>query len=88
MQTTEITNNNLEWFMKQTIKTQMEIFGHTKEISKLIANQLFQDEVHQKDGRKYERALKEEQKHSNWGSNQCCQLKGKSKKGTKFSLSF
>jgi len=39
------------------------------EISKLIANQFFQDEVHEKAGIRYERVSREEQKYRRWGSN-------------------
>lgn len=69
MQTTEITSKNLNWFMEQPIEIQMELFSHMTEISKLIANQFFQDEVHQKSGSRYERVSREEQKYSRWGSN-------------------
>lgn len=69
MQTTEITSKNLEWFLEEPLETQMELFSHITEISKLIANQFFQDEVHQKAGIRYERASRSEQKYSRWGSN-------------------
>jgi len=69
MQTTEITSKNLNWFKEQPIEIQMELFSHMTEISKLIANQFFQDEVHQKAGSRYERVSREEQKYSRWGSN-------------------
>lgn len=69
MQTTEITSKNLEWFKEQPLAIQMELFSHITEISKLIANQFFQDEVHQKAGSRYERVSREEQKYSRWGSN-------------------
>lgn len=66
MQTKEITSKNLDWFLEQPVTMQLELFKHYTEIAKLIANQLFEDEVHQKAGRRYER---EEQKYSRWGSN-------------------
>ncbi len=69
MQTTEITSKNLNWFKEQPLEIQMELFSHITEISKLIANQFFQDEVHQKAGSRYERVSREEQKYSRWGSN-------------------
>ncbi len=69
MQSTEITSKNLNWFKEQSIEIQMELFSHMTEISKLIANQFFQDEVHQKAGSRYERVSREEQKYSRWGSN-------------------
>ncbi len=69
MQSTEITSKNLDWFKEQPIEIQMELFSHITEISKLIANQFFQDEVHQKAGSRYERVSREEQKYSRWGSN-------------------
>ena len=69
MQSTEITSKNLNWFMEQPLEMQIKLFNHMTEISKLIANQFFQDEVHQKAGRRYERVSREEQKYSRWGSN-------------------
>ncbi len=69
MQSTEITSKNLNWFKEQPIEIQMELFSHITEISKLIANQFFQDEVHEKAGSRYARVSREEQKYSRWGSN-------------------
>jgi len=69
MQITEITSKNLSWFKEQPIEIQMELYSHITEISKLIANQFFEDEVHQKAGSRYERVSREEQKYSRWGSN-------------------
>ena len=69
MQSTEITSKNLNWFKEQPIEIQMELFSHMTEISKLIANQFFQDEVHEKAGSRYERVSGKEQKYSRWGSN-------------------
>jgi len=66
MQTKEITSKNLNWFIEQPVSMQLALFKHYIEIAKLIANQLFEDEVHQKAGGKYERA---EQRYSRWGSN-------------------
>jgi len=64
MQTTEITSKNLEWFKEQPLSVQMELFNHITEISKLIANQFFQDEVHEKAGERYQRRERETQKYS------------------------
>jgi transposase-like protein len=69
MQSTEITSKNLNWFNEQPLEIKMELFSHMTEISKLIANQFFEDEVHQKAGSRYERVSREEQKYSRWGSN-------------------
>jgi len=69
MQSTEMTSKNLNWFKEQPIEIQMELFSHMTEISKLIANQFFQDEVHEKAGSRYERVSGKEQKYSRWGSN-------------------
>ena len=69
MQTTEITSKNLEWIKEQPLSVQMELFNHITEISKLIANQFFQDEVHEKAGERYQRRERETQKYSRWGSN-------------------
>ncbi len=66
MQHTEITSKNLKWFMEQSIEIQTSLFSHYIEISKLLANQLFEEEVHQKAGLKYEHSSKQ---YSRWGSN-------------------
>lgn len=66
MQHTEITSKNLKWFMEQSIEIQTSLFNHYIELSKLLANQLFEEEVHQKAGLKYEHSLRQ---YSRWGNN-------------------
>ncbi|MCF6269187.1 MAG: transposase [Melioribacteraceae bacterium] len=66
MKHSEITHKNLNWFKKETIEIQISLFNNQLELMKLIANQLFEDEVHQKAGEKYER---ESDQYSRWGSN-------------------
>ncbi|MBU0558507.1 MAG: transposase [Bacteroidetes bacterium] len=69
MKNKEITGKNLNWYLEQPIETQIELFRHYSEIAKLIANQVFEDEVHQKAGERYQRDGSEEQNYSRWGSN-------------------
>lgn len=70
MQNKEITGKNLNWLLEQPIETQIELFRHYTEIAKLIANQVFEDEVHQKAGKRYQREGNDkEQNYSRWGSN-------------------
>ena len=66
MQHTEITSKNLKWFMEQSLEIQTSLFNHYIELSKLLANQLFEEEIHQKAGLKYEHSLRQ---YSRWGSN-------------------
>ncbi|MFO7447798.1 MAG: transposase [Ignavibacteriaceae bacterium] len=69
MENKEITSKNLNWLIEQPIETQIELFRHYTEIAKLIANQVFEDEVHQKAGERYQRDVNEEESYSRWGSN-------------------
>ena len=69
MKNNELTSKNLNWFIEQPIEIQLELFKHYTEIAKLIANQVFEDEVEQKAGQRYQRGRTEEQKYSRWGSN-------------------
>ncbi len=69
MKNKEITSKNLNWFLEQPVTMQLELFKHYTEIAKLIANQIFEDEVHQKAGQRYQRERTEEQNYSRWGSN-------------------
>jgi len=69
MKNNELTSKNLNWYLEQPIETQLALFKHYTEIAKLIANQVFEDEVHQKAGQRYQRERTEEQRYSRWGSN-------------------
>jgi len=69
MQSKEITSKNLNWFLEQSVETQLALFKHYIEIAKLIANQVFEDEVHQKAGQRYQRERTEGQRYNRWGSN-------------------
>jgi len=66
MQHNEKTSNNLVWYLEQQLDVQLEILKHQTEITKLVINQLLEDEVHRKAGQKYEHSSKP---YSRWGSN-------------------
>jgi len=66
---TEITNENLQWYLNQPVEIQLELFKHFVEVAKILANQLFEDEVKSKAGEKYSREKPSEGKYSRWGSN-------------------
>ena len=66
MKDNEKTSKNLNWYLAQPIETQLELFKHYTEIAKLIANQVFEEEVAEKAGKRYER---ETQRYNRWGSN-------------------
>jgi transposase-like protein len=66
MQHNEKTNKNLIWYLEQQLDVQLEILIHQTEITKLVINQLLEDEVHKKAGQKYEHGSKP---YSRWGSN-------------------
>jgi hypothetical protein len=53
MQDSKKIIKNLEWFLSQPVDDQLTLFGHYLEIAKLIANQLFEDEVREKAGKRY-----------------------------------
>ena len=69
MKDTEITNENLQWYTNQPIEVQLELFKHYINISKILANQIFEDEVRQRAGEKYSREKPEAGRYSRWGSN-------------------
>jgi transposase-like protein len=66
MQHNEKTSKNLVWYLEQQLDVQLEILKHQTEITKLVINQLLEDEVHRKAGYKYEHSSKP---YSRWGSN-------------------
>ncbi|MDP3147761.1 MAG: transposase [Ignavibacteria bacterium] len=68
-QHTEKRGKNLEWLLDQPVEIQFEIFRHHIELSKLLINQLLQDEVVQKAGEKYTRAKPFDGQFSRWGYN-------------------
>ena len=69
MKDTEITNENLQWYANQPVEVQIELFKHYINMSKILANQFFEDEVRQKAGEKYSREKPEAGRYSRWGSN-------------------
>lgn len=68
-QHTEKRGKNLEWLLDQPVETQFELFRYHIELSKLLINQLLQDEVEQKAGEKYTRAKPFDGQFSRWGYN-------------------
>jgi len=66
MQHSEKTSKNLVWYLEQQLDIQLDMLKHQTEITKLVINQLLEDEVHQKAGHKYEHGSKN---YSRWGSN-------------------
>ena len=66
---TEITNENLQWYINQPVEIQLELFKHFVDVAKILSNQLFEDEVKSKAGEKYSREKPSESKYSRWGSN-------------------
>jgi transposase-like protein len=68
-QHTEKRGKNLEWLLDQPVEIQFELFRHHIELSKLLINQLLQDEVEQKAGEKYTRAKPFNGRFSRWGYN-------------------
>ncbi|MDF1612528.1 transposase [Stygiobacter electus] len=69
MKNTEITNENLQWYINQPVEIQLELFKHYVNMAKVLANQFFEDEVRQKAGEKYTREKPEEGRYDRWGSN-------------------
>lgn len=68
-QNTKKREENLNWLLQQPIETQMDLFQHYIELSKLLAKQLLQDEVEQKAGEKYTRNKPFDGRFSRWGYN-------------------
>lgn len=68
-QHTEKRGKNLEWLLDQPLEIQFELFRHHIEVSKLLINQILQDEVEEKAGEKYTRAKPFDGQFSRWGYN-------------------
>jgi putative transposase len=66
---TEITNENLQWYINQPVEIQLELFKHFVDVAKILSNQLFEEEVKSKAGEKYSREKPSESKYSRWGNN-------------------
>jgi len=60
---------NLQWYMEQSLETQLSLFGNFLEVAKILANQMIEDEVKSKAGERYERDKPEDGQYSRWGSN-------------------
>jgi len=60
---------NLDWYLNQSLETQISLFSNFLEVSKLLANQILEDDVRQKAGERYEREKPSEGRYSRWGSN-------------------
>lgn len=69
MKNKENVTKNLDWYQEQSIETQISLFGNFLEVAKLLANQLFEDEVKEKAGERYNREKPSEGKYNRWGSN-------------------
>jgi transposase-like protein len=65
VQNSKINKENLQWLINQPIEMQYELFRNFVDIAKLHYNQLVEEELDKKAGKKYER----ETRYSRWGSN-------------------
>lgn len=65
MKNSKIKKENLEWLIKQPVKMQHELFKNFVELAKMHYNQLVEEELKEKAGKKYERG----KRYSRWGSN-------------------
>ncbi|MBU0561319.1 MAG: hypothetical protein KJ799_00985 [Bacteroidetes bacterium] len=45
MKNKENVTQNLDWYLKQSLETQISLFGNFLEVAKLLANQILEDEV-------------------------------------------
>jgi len=68
-QYSEKRGKNLEWLLEQPVEIQFELFRHHIELSKLLINQLLEDEVERKAGEKYTRTKPFDGQFSRWGYN-------------------
>jgi transposase-like protein len=65
MKNSKITKENLQWLIKQPVKMQHELFQNFVELAKMHYNQLVEEELKEKAGKKYERG----KRYNRWGSN-------------------
>ena len=69
MKNKDKVTQNLDWYQKQSLETQISLFGNFLEVAKLLANQILEDEVKEKAGERYNREKPSEGRYSRWGSN-------------------
>jgi len=65
MKDSKIKKENLQWLIKQPVKMQYELFKNFVELAKMHYNQLVEEELKEKAGKKYERG----KRYSRWGNN-------------------
>ena len=65
MKNSKIKKENLQWLIKQPVKMQHELFQNFVELAKMHYNQLVEEELKEKAGKKYERG----KRYNRWGSN-------------------
>ncbi len=69
MKNKQNVRENLDWYIEQSLETQISLFSNFLEVAKLLANQIIDDEVKEKAGERYNREKPEEGRYSRWGSN-------------------
>ena len=65
MKISKIKKENLQWLIKQPVKMQHELFQNFVELAKMHFNQLVEEELKEKAGKKYERG----KRYNRWGNN-------------------
>jgi transposase-like protein len=65
MKNSKIKKENLQWLIKQPVKMQQELFKNFVELAKMHYNQLVEEELKEKAGKKYERG----KRYNRWGIN-------------------
>jgi len=65
MKNSEISKENLQWYLDQPIEMQYQLFQNFVDVAKLHYNQLMETEQKMKTGEKYER----EKRYNRWGKN-------------------
>ncbi len=69
MKNKENVAQNLDWYLKQSMETQISLFGNFLEVAKILANQMLEDEIKEKAGERYDREKPSSGRYSRWGSN-------------------
>ncbi|HSR16661.1 MAG TPA: transposase [Ignavibacteriaceae bacterium] len=65
MKNSQMKKENLQWLIKQPVKMQHELFQNFVELAKMHFNQLVEEELKEKAGKKYERG----KRYNRWGNN-------------------
>lgn len=67
---TKINTEKLDWLLSQNVNIMLELIRNQTEMSRILANEIMNDEVEKLSGERYSHDKPQEGRYSRWGSNQ------------------